>query len=374
MPLLFWKLGINKQNNKPFQRQGRKMKIAIGPVFDEFGGVSRHIFGINKFSSHKIVEVPSKFVRTVLNKNGRAKWFYRKFRNRVGLNHYDIVHSHVDPWFVNLCRLSRTKNCKWIHTYHTLYFKEDYSNGLKMWQEKINKGLLEIASQADIKICISNWLHDYLYKEYSIKTEVIPNGVDLDECDKANPERFIKKYNLSDFILYIGNLQSVKNPKLFVELAKQMPKNKFVMIGRNLDEAHLNRENKVLIPENLILLNEIKHKDTMDAISACKAFVMTSKREGIPTALLEAMAMRKPVVVPNHSGCKEVICSNDYGFLYQPNALDDLIDKMKHVIIDSKNIGENARKRILEEYNWRIIIKKIDSIYESCAGKSKGME
>ena len=339
------------------------MKVAIGPVFDEFGGVSQHIFGIKKFSSHKIAEVPSKFVRTVLNKNGRATWLYRKFINRVGLNHYDIVHSHVDPWFVNLCRLSITKNCKWIHTYHTLYFKEDYSNGLNIWQEKINKGLIEIASQADIKISISNWLHDYLYKNYSIQTEVIPSGIDLAECDKANPERFIKKYNLSDFVLYIGNLQSVKNPKLFVELAKQMPKIKFVMIGRNLDEVHLDREYKVLIPENLILLNEIKHEDAMDAISACKAFVMTSKREGIPTVLLEAMAMGKPVVVPNHSGCKEVVCNDENGFLYDQDSFDDLLNKTRQAI-SPNNKGENARERILKEYDWNILIKKIDSMYE----------
>jgi glycosyltransferase involved in cell wall biosynthesis len=360
-----------KNNSKSIQKN--QLKIAIGPVFDEYGGVSQHIFGIKKYSTHGIFEIPSKFNRKLLSKSGRVMKLYKKIMNNTQLSQYDIIHSHVDPWFTNLCHLSRTKNCKWIHTYHTFYFKEDYSNGLKIWQEKINRGLIEIASQADIKICISNWLHDYLYKNYSIQTEVIPNGVDLDECEKANPDRFIKKYNLSDFILYIGNLQSVKNPKLFVELAKQMPKIKFVMIGRNLDAAHLDREYKVLIPENLILLNEIMHEDAMDAISACKVFVMTSKREGIPTVLLEAMAMSKHVVVPNHSGCKEVVCSSDYGFLYKPNSLDDLIDKTMNAM-DSKNIGDKARKRILKEYNWKIIAKKIDSVYESCAYKLKEME
>jgi len=365
------KLNRMKNNFKSIQKS--QLKIAIGPVFDEYGGVSQHIFGIKKYSTHRVFEIPSKFNRKLLSKSGRIMKLYKKIMNNTQLSHYDIIHSHVDPWFTTLCHLSRTENCKWIHTYHTFYFKEDYSNGLKIWQEKINKGLIEIASQADIKICISNWLHNYLYKKYSIKTEVIPNGVDLAECDKANPERFIKKYNLSNFILYIGNLQSVKNPKLFVELAKQMPKIKFVMIGRNLDEVHLDREYKVLIPGNLILLNEIKHEDAMDAISACKAFVMTSKREGIPTALLEAMAMGKPVVVPNHSGCKEVVCSSDYGFLYKPNSLDDLIDKTMNAM-DSKNVGDKARRRILKEYNWKIIAKKIDSVYESCAYKLKEME
>ncbi len=354
---------LNRMKNDFKSIQKSQLKIAIGPVFDEYGGVSQHIFGIKKYSTHRVTEIPSKFNRKLLSKSGRVMKLYKKIMNNTQLSHYDIIHSHVDPWFTTLCYLSRTKNCKWIHTYHTLYFKEDYSNGLNIWQEKINKGLIEIASQADIKISISNWLHDYLYKKYSIQTEVIPNGVDLDECEKANPERFIKKYNLSDFVLYIGNLQSVKNPKLFVELAKQIPKIKFVMIGRNLDEVHLDREYKVLVPENLILLNETKHEDAMDAISACKAFVMTSKREGIPTALLEAMAMGKPVVVPNHSGCKEVVWNEKNGFLYDQDSFDDLLNKTRQAISPNYK-GEGARERILKEYDWNILIKKIDSIYE----------
>lgn len=167
----------------------------------------------------------------------------------------------------------------------------------------------------------------------------------------------------NDFILHIDTLQSVKNSKLFVELAKKIPKIKFVMIGRNLDAFHLDKEYKVLIPENLILLNEIKHEDTMDAISACKAFVMTSKREGIPTVLLEAMAMGKPVVVPNHSGCKEVVCNDENGFLYNQDSFDDLLNKTRRAI-STNHKGESARERIIKEYNWSILIKKIDSIYE----------
>lgn len=168
----------------------------------------------------------------------------------------------------------------------------------------------------------------------------------------------------NDFILHIGTLQSVKNSKLFVELTKKIPKIKFVMIGRNLDAFHLDKEYKVLILAKLILLNEIKHEDATDAtIFACKLFVMTSKREGIPTVLLEAMAMAKPVVVPNHSGCKEVVCNDENGFLYDLDSFDDLLSKTRQAT-SPNNKGKGARERILKEYDWNIIVKKIDSIYE----------
>lgn len=138
----------------------------------------------------------------------------------------------------------------------------------------------------------------------------------------------------------------------------------FVIIGRNLDAIHLVKEYGVPIPKKLILMNELKHEDTLDAISACKAFVMTSKREGIPTALLEAMGMGKPAVAPAHSGCQEVIHSNDYGFLYELDSLDDLVEQTRQALV-SKHVGERARDRVSQNYDWKILARKIDSIYES---------
>lgn len=341
------------------------LKVAIGSVFDEFGGVSQHILGIKKFSSHKIRLVPSKFVRTALSKSGRGRWLYQKFIDKIKLSNYDVVHSHVDPWFTNLCLSSRTSICKWVHTYHSFYFEEDNPEGLKTWQKEINRALIEVASKADIRISISKWLHDYLSETYSIQTEIIPNGVHWDSCEKANPDRFVKKHALSDFVLFVGNIQPVKNPRLFVELAIRMPKLKFVMIGRNLDVIHLINDYGVSIPKNLILMNEMRHEDVLDAISACKVFVMTSKREGIPTALLEAMGMGKPVVVPAHSGCKEVVHNKNYGFLYEPDSLDDLVEQTRQALI-STHIGTRARKRVSQNYDWKILTKRIDLLYESC--------
>jgi len=343
------------------------MKVAIGPVFEEFGGVSRHIFGIKKFSSHEVRVVPSKFARTVLGKSGLRISLYRRLMNKIRLNGYDAVHSHVDPWFTNLCLSSRTNTCKWIHTYHTLYFEEDYPEGLKTWQKEINRTLIEVASKADMRISVSKWLHDYLSDTYSIQTEIIPNGVDLEGCDKANPDRFRKRCRLfGDFILFVGNIQPIKNPELFVKLALQMPEVKFMMIGRNLDAIHLMNEYAVSIPKNLVLMNEMRHEDVLDAMSACTAFVITSKREATPITLLEAMGMSKPVVVPAHSGCKEVVHSNDYGFLYEPDSLEDLVDQTRQALI-SKHVGERARERVSQNHDWKILVKRIDSLYESCS-------
>lgn len=342
------------------------MKIAIGPVFSEYGGVSQHIFGIKKYSSHKVIEIPRRFIRTalVLDKSRYGTALYRKIMNAVNLNRYDVVHSHVDPWYTNLCLSSRTLTCKWIHTYHTLYFEEDYPNGLQIWQKVINRVLIEVASKADVKISISKWLHDYLYENFSIQTQIIHNGVDLEACDKANPDRFRAKYKLyDDFALFVGNMQPIKNPGLFIDLAKQIPDLKFVMIGKGLNATWLAKEYNVPFPKNLVLLGKVNHCDALNATAACRILVMTSRREGIPTVLLEAMAMRKPVVVPDHSGCKEIVVSEECGLLYKPNSLDDLVEQTWKALA-STNIGERARKRVAQQYSWKILAKSIDLAYE----------
>lgn len=347
------------------------MRVAIGPVFDEFGGVSQHILGIKKYSSNKVDVIPSNITRKSLAANFCRNYFnnqwlliryYQQLMDQTRLNHYDVVHSHANVWFTNLCQMSRNSKCKWVHTYHTLYFEEDYVNGLNEAQIAQNRFLINIASKADVRISISKWLHDYLDEKYSIQTEIIPNGVDLDACDKANPHKFTKKYGLTNFVLFLGYLDPIKNPRLFIEMTLQMPETNFVMIGRNISASNIKTKYGITIPQNLTLINEMKHEDVLSAIAASGAFVMTSKREGIPTALLEAMGMEKPVVAPFHSGCKEIVCNKKYGFLYEPNSLDDLIEKT-HCALTSKHIGKNAREKVLLNYDWKVLAKKIDTLW-----------
>jgi len=337
-------------------------KVAIGPVFNKFGGVNQHILKIKKFSSHDISIIPSSKTRKLLNIQktismklfGTAKGYtipYQEIMNIKKLRNFDVIHSQVDPWFTKLALLSKPN--KWIHTYHTLYFEEDWGK-LQKWQEKINKSLITIASKADVKISGSQWIHDYLYEKYSIDTIVIPNAVDIGECSKADSEQFFKKYKIKDFVLYIGDNTPIKNPKLFIELATKIPETTFVMIG--------SKKYDVSTPKNLIVIPQISHHDLLNALSACKVFVMTSRREGLPTVLLEAMTLGKEVVVPAHTGCKEVVHNEKYGYLYQTNDLNDLIGKTKQALDGTK--GDRARERVEKYYNWKKLIKKIDKIYE----------
>ena len=341
-----------------------QIKVAIGTIFYESGGVAKYILGIKKYSSHSISTIPPGSLRPYIAKSARAIRLYRSWLEKAKLSRYDVVHSHADPWFINLCLSSRSNTCKWVHTYHALYLAEDGNpEGIRKWHEQINRSLLDVGRKADVKISVAKWVHDYLLETHSIESEIVPNGVDLDYCDKAIPARFARKYGVGNYVLFVGYLDAVKNPRLFVELAERIPETNFVMIGLHLDAAHLKGIYEKPLPKNLFLFPELTHIEALDAISACKIFVMTSKLEGCPTVLMEAMGLKKPVVAPNHSGCKEVVHSNEYGLLYEPDSLTDLTEKTLQAL-GSKNIGEKARERVVKNYNLRDMVKRIDSIYE----------
>jgi len=199
------------------------MKVATGTVFEEYGGVSRHINNIRRFSSHQVSILPSKPVRIFLNRFQWLKPYYKECINKSWLNRYDIIHSHADPWFEQLCRDSRSDSCKWVHTFHSLFFAEDYAGGLVGWQVEENRALIGWCSQADLRITVSAWLQELLQEKFGISTHVVENGVDPAICDRADADRFVRQYRMDDFILYVGGIREVKNPLFFKSLAERMP-------------------------------------------------------------------------------------------------------------------------------------------------------
>ncbi|MEW6334499.1 MAG: glycosyltransferase family 4 protein [Thermodesulfobacteriota bacterium] len=342
------------------------MNIATGTVFEEYGGVSKHIFNIGEFSSHRIAILPSKPMRIFLNRFRWAKPQYKRIIARSCLKRYDVLHSHADPWFERACHASRSESHKWVHTFHSLFFAEDYAGGLAGWQTEENRTLIEVCSQADLRITVSAWLQEHLQQHYGISAHVVENGVDPAIAERADAGRFVRRYRIENFILYAGGIREVKNPLFFKRLAEGMPDRHFVMVGERLDGEAFRRAYRTDIPKNLHLLGSLGHSEILDALAACKAYVLTSKREATPITLLEAMALSRPVVAPDHTGPRDVLAGSGAGFLYRPDSLDDAVRKI-HEALSSGTVGQAARGWIEQKYDISKQVRKLDELYGSLA-------
>jgi glycosyltransferase involved in cell wall biosynthesis len=336
--------------------------VLLGANFAAYGGVRHHIRAIQQNSSLKIdLAPPGSLIESV----GLHR-FTGSFRERffqLNASPMKAVHSHVFPWFIDWCRHQQIQHgVRWIHTYHLMYYPEHADGPLLPWQQEINESLINVARHADVCLSVSKWQCEELRDQHGITSTYLPNGVDVRACDRANPDRFRKKICLDRFILYVGRNDPVKNPGEFVELARRLPEETFVMIGGGLDPATVT-DLWGMPPANLMILGEMSQQEVQDAIAACLVLVVTSKREGLPTLVLEAMVHETPLVVPDEAGCMEAINYGQFGGIYRRNDLDDLEQKVL-LACGHRRPNREARNCVLKEFDWAIIAPDLDRMYD----------
>jgi len=354
----------SRKNLQAYEAWIRKLntdppEVFVGPDL-AYGGVRGHVRAICKFSKLKIQIVPDE---TAMGKlENFTHEILERFVNFTPAGS-PVVHSHVVPWMISWCRRQQQRGLRWIHTYHLPYFPEHGKGGLRPDQLEINDALIHEACHADVRLSVSRWQQDYLKAEHGIEADYLPNGVDVRVCDLGNADRFRRRHHLAGpFVLYVGRNDPVKNPADFVRLAQAMPGLRFVMIGDGLTAAILREDWQVEAPSNLILCGPATHTGVQDALAACMVLVVTSKREGLPTLVMEGMAHQKPVVVPDEAGCMEAIGEGEPGSVYKQGNIDDLAAKVERAMKDFA-VGPRSRQRVLEEYDWRVVAPKLDKIY-----------
>lgn len=354
------------QNNQLVSKWFKLLKsqnpqVLIGANILKPNGVDFHIHSIHKNSALKTQLVPADHILERLSMGG----FLQNYLPNLPLMINNTIHSHVYPRFIEWCFQKKTENnsIKWIHTYHLHYFNDHANKELLPWQKEFNRVFVEVASKADVKISVSKWQQAFYKENFNIDTVYIPNGVNVEQCDKADSNYFRKIFGLDQFILNVSRHDPVKNPGEFVRLAVSMPEHNFVIIGSDLSKDLFKEYYHIIPPSNLRIFGKMTQMEVQHAIAACSCLVSTAKKEGLPTLVLEGMAHSKPVVVSNEPGSMEAIDHGAYGYFYELGNIEDLKEKTL-LAISENTIGKKARKRILEEYDWRVVAKKLDAIYK----------
>lgn len=338
--------------------------VLLGANFASFGGVRGHIQAVRKYSKFNIQLAPPEPLLQIVGTHGFTHEFREEFL-KFPATDIKVAHSHVYPWFIEWCEHHQQRGLRWIHTYHLNYYPEHGTGGeLEPWQEQINDAMLNQARFADLCLSVSKWQVEELREQYGIEARYVPNGVDVTFCDQGRADRFRRKHRLGKFILYVGRNDPVKNPEDFVHLARRLPEVLFVMIGGGLSAESLATIDEPTIPKNLKIIGGVNPLEVQDALAACSVLVVTSKREGLPTLVLEGMAQSRPIVVPDEAGCVEAVGNGEAGYIYSAGNIDDLLKKTQQAMKDD-DIGERARNRVLAEYDWKVVSGWLDKIYRS---------
>ena len=189
-----------------------------------------------------------------------------------------------------------------------------------------------------------------------IDIDVIPAGADLDAVQPASAPTLEGPVRL----LFVGRLVGQKGlDVLFGALALMKDHQDWTLTiageGPLKDELALAAQ-QLGIGGRVTFRGWLERGQLPAVYKDADAFVLPSRDEGMPNAMLEAMAAGLPVIGSKVSGLEEVVVDGETGLLVPPEDVDRLNNALRHIIEDRDltfKMGLAARKRVEERYSWQ---------------------
>lgn len=332
------------------------LKVLLAtPRVSGVGGIAQHVRQLAKrlrWAGYEVKVISSETMGLSLRK-GLANPAYALIAPLKSLKErYDIVHGHNLP-SAAIVKLAKA-NVR-ILTLHGIYSRQIgllYGRTASMAAEVLEKWSLK---HVDAVTAVSLEAAKH-YRSFGFKTFHIPNAIDLSEM----PE---EAERISDpQITYLGRLSKEKGVDLLVK-ASIMGLKGIVIAG----DGPLRPLIKYAASHHLLtFLGPLPRKKALKILAGSDVLVLPSREEGISTVLLEAMALRKPVVATKVGGTLEVVRSGKEGVLIDPSA-EAIFKAVNEVLSDNnyaRNLGENAYQKVIKEYSWDVVQRKYFSLYD----------
>lgn len=328
-------------------------KHEIADVYEEIGGVKIHRF-------------PARF------HIGENTYFWNFEKDALKLKP-DVIITHAYRHFYSSAALKISKKLK-IPCFLVTHapFVELKTRGFYLsllaflYDKLIGKNTI---NSYDKVLTITKWELPYLLKIgcKKEKIEYSPNGV---------PDEFFKiksreKNNGIKKILFLGRVAPIKDIETLIKAVKLLRDagiNVCVEIVGPIEEEYGKTLRNLIHKYNVTNIQFLGPvydlKTKINIIDTADVFVLPSKREAMPQALIEAMARGKIIIASKTLGSTEIIKDCKNGFLFDIGNAKQLSEKVAYILKNYnklKNIKKEAIKTS-KQFAWSVLIKKIEDL------------
>ena len=273
-----------------------------------------------------------------------------------------------------------------VHTYHG-HVLEGYFSRIATACFVTAERLL--ARRTDALVAISPGLQRELEQRHRIgrprQYRLIPLGFDLtsfaalDAAARVAARRQLSIPADVAVVTFVGRLTAIKDPLLFLDMARLLASQRsdvvFLIAGGGDLTAQV--ESAVRTP---ILANRVRllgwQGDLVAVYGATDVLVITSRNEGTPVALIEAMAAGVSCVSTDVGGVRDVVTSEDLGIVVRRDDQIILAEAVSALIDDPnlrRRIAENARQSVVQRYKLDRLIRDVHELYTDLLGDVVGL-
>jgi glycosyltransferase involved in cell wall biosynthesis len=229
---------------------------------------------------------------------------------------------------------------------------------------------------ADRVITTGERVADTLAQELHLPREhfiSIPTGVDLNRfTGEGAREKVRTEWGLSleqPAIGIVAAFRGMKNHHLFLQVAQQVnqawPQARFFIIGDGKLRQALETYAKALEIEEVVRF--IGHRsDIPDVLAALDIVVLTSSRgEGVPQSITQALAMGRPVVATDVGGVGDAVRPEATGLLVPPDdpaAMTGAIDRLLRDPALAARLGQAGRRWIVEKFSEEKMLETVENL------------
>jgi glycosyltransferase involved in cell wall biosynthesis len=269
----------------------------------------------------------------------------------------------------------------WLHPVHPLSVRS--VQGEKQWETRpllgmiINQAIFPLAFAKEI--AVSDTVRQLLDKRalsrlLNKKSMLCYNGIDTDLYVHSDSltENFALPVgipNTQPRLGIVGRLTDQKGIAVLIQAMKivcQYNKNaQLVIVGSGPLETSLRQQSyQIGLRDNIHFLGS--RNDLIDILSHLDILVSSSNWEGLPTILLEAMALEVPVIATDVSGSRELIKTGFTGILVPPNNPGLLADAIINMLQtpDQAHLMAKTAKELVKHYTIQVAVQQYAQIYK----------
>ena len=250
---------------------------------------------------------------------------------------------------------------------------------------EVHPNLIDWCSAAKCVLTISKHNKYYMVDSLGIdacKIHVIPCGIFLDRFEPRDYShsplriisacRLVEKKGIANLILAMKQLKN-RGVQFSCEIAGDGPLRQ--SLQGLIDQSELSSEVRLIGPKS--------HPDMTDFIRSGSVFALPciesrdGNRDGIPVVLMEAMALRIPVISTNLSGIPELIDNRHNGLLVAPGNISELADCLIELMSDealAEHLRGNSREKIEKEHSVKKNVEELMELLEKADTTDRGFQ